>query len=427
MRKIKAGLTFFFTIVAIVAFAQSINSPYSRFGLGELHGRNVNTTLTGMGGISIGVWNPGKVNPGNPASYGTFDSLTFLFEIGINGNIVNLKTLSQSESSNYVTLSYILTGFPVTRWWRTSLGILPYSKIGYDVNINIDLSSYDVSNIVNSIKGDGGLNQFYWGNGFNIGKRFRAGFDAIFIYGQGSRSSLVYFPDSLSIFGTKKETKTLGSDIIFDYGLQYDIPIRDKQILTLGAVYSNAWNVNAKRTSLTYTLAGGFDDIVESIRDTIDYQSEEKGNIVIPDRFGLGFMFKNEDFWLVGADFEWQHWNKFSSFGASDSLDNAWRFSIGGQITPKHTSISSLLKRMTYRLGFRYVNSYLSLLGHPINEYGISFGFTFPMKKSKTTIDVGVEAGGRGTTDNNLIKENFVNFTFGVSIAESWFYKRKYR
>ena len=62
-----------------------------------------------------------------------------------------------------------------------------------------------------------------------------------------------------------------------------------------------------------------------------------------------------------------------------------------------------------------------------MNEYGISFGLTFPMKKSKTTIDLGIEAGSRGTTQAGLIKENFINFNFGVSISESWFHKRKYR
>lgn len=426
MKKIKTGLTLFFVLVSVLVFAQSINSPYSRYGLGELHGRNVNTTLTGMGGISIGYWNHSKINPGNPASYAEFDSLAFLFEVGIVGDIVNHKTVLQSENSNYLTLSYILTGFPVTRWWRTSLGVLPFSKIGYDVNINVDLGDY-TTRIINSIKGDGGLNQFYWGNGFKIGKHLRVGFDGIYIFGRGSRSSLVYFPDSLNVFGTKTKNNVIGSDFIFDYGIQYDIPINQNRILTIGAIYSNSWSMRAKRTTVSYTLSGGFDDIVESIKDTIIYKPEEKGRIVIPNRFGLGLMYKNSDYWLVGADFEWQQWEKFAAFGATDSLDNAWRFSIGGEIIPKHTSISNLLKRMTYRLGFRYVNSYLSLLGKPINEYGISFGLTFPMKKSKTKIDLGIEAGSRGTTDNNLIKENFVNFTFGVSISEGWFFKRKYR
>lgn len=427
MKTNKAVFLALFLMLSCAIFAQKINSPYSRYGLGELHGKNINTELTGMGGISMGIWGGTLINPANPASYGTFDSLSFIFDVGLIGGITTHKTNTQSETSNFATLSYIFIGFPVTRWWRSSLGIMPYSKIGYDVNVKIDMSEYDFTNVINNIEGDGGLNRFYWGNGFNIGKNLRLGFDATFLFGQGSRSSMVYFPDSLNIFGTKTVTNTTGSDFIFDYGIQYDIPIKSKLTLTLGAVYSNQWNLNATRSTLAYTLRGGYDDMVEDIKDTIIYVPEQSGNIIIPSRAGFGFGLRNSEHWLIGADFEWQQWDKFTAFNASDSLGNAWKIAAGGQFTPKHSTISGLFKRMTYRAGFRYSNSYLSLLGNPINEYGISFGFTFPMKKSKTNIDLGLEAGSRGTTNDNLIKENFFNVTFGVTVSENWFYKRKYR
>ena len=185
--------------------------------------------------------------------------------------------------------------------------------------------------------------------------------------------------------------------------------------------------MNAKREALSYTLVGGYDGAVENPIDTIFYQPETKGLIVIPDHIGLGFMFKDADRWLIGADFEWQNWSKYESFGRSDSLDDAWRVALGGQYTPKHTSISSLFTRMSYRMGFRYTNSYLTMLGHPIDEYGISFGFGFPLRKSKTEIDLGFEIGRRGTTKDGLIQENFFNISLGVSIFESWFHKRRYR
>ena len=57
-------------------------------------------------------------------------------------------------------------GFPVTKWWKSSLGMLPFSKIGYDVKIFIPVDKF--SNVINEIEGDGGLNQFFWGNGFKI-------------------------------------------------------------------------------------------------------------------------------------------------------------------------------------------------------------------------------------------------------------------
>ncbi len=379
----------------------------------------------GMGGISIGISDPTMINPANAASYAVFDSTSFIFEIGLLGNISTLKTDLQSESSSYVALRYLMFGFPVTKWWKASLGMLPYSQIGYNVKIEIPVEGF--SDVVNLIEGDGGLNQFFLGNAFNIGENLRVGVDAAYLFGQGSRSSKVYFPDSIYVFGTKSTNYTRGGDFIFDYGLQYDIQLKKNKKITLGAIYSNNWNLNAKRESLANTFTGGYDDVVETLQDTIIYIPEEKGHITIPQRFGVGFSVQEEGRWLIGADFEWQNWEKFSAFGENDSLDNAWRIAVGGQYSPKHTSISSLGKRMIYRLGIRYADSYLSIYDTPINEYGISFGLTIPLKKSRTAIDLGFEYGQRGTTENNLIQENFLNFSVGFSIHENWFHKRKYQ
>ena len=425
MKIVKAGILVFLLLAVLFVSAQKINSPYSRFGLGLLHGKNVNTALRGMGGISIGYWNPSTINPGNPASYAKFDSAAFLFEVGVVGNITNHSTDFQSENSNYASLSYLFIGFPITQWWRSSLGILPYSKVGYDVKVFIPVEGF--SNVINDLSGDGGLNRFYWGNGFNVTKNLRLGIDATFLFGEANRSSMVYFPDSIHIFGTKGNATTRGGGFIFDYGAQYDIHLKDDHMLTLGMTFQNTWYLKAKREYVAYTLIGGQDGDVEYIKDTIAYDPEVDGLIVLPNNFGFGFTYQKLGQWLVGADFEWQNWSKYEAFGRTDSLDNSFRIAIGGEFIPKHTSISSLFKRMSYRLGIRYNNSYLSLFGNPINEYGISFGFGFPMKKSKTELDLSFEVGTRGTTNDHLIQENFVTATFGVSINEHWFHRRKYR
>jgi hypothetical protein len=425
MKKAKNYILFLVVLFSLSMQAQQINSPYSRYGLGLLHGENTHTKLMGMGGIAIGVASSELINPGNAASYAAFDSTSFLFDIGMVGNITGMSTDYQSETSNYAALTYIMFGFPVTRWWKMGLGMLPYSQIGYDVKIYIPVPSF--SNVVNDIEGSGGINQFFIGNAFKIGKNLRFGVDAAYLFGKGDRSSKVYFPDSIYIFGTKTISSTKGGDFIFDYGLQYDVHFGTDKILTLGLIYSNQWNMNAKIDYTTYTFTGGYGDAIETIKDTIAYSPDTEGKIVIPQRIGTGITLLQKELWMVGADFEWQNWNKYTAFGKTDSLDNSWRIAIGGRFTPKHTSISSLGKRITYRAGFRYYNSYLSIFNHPINEYGISFGLTFPMKKSKTTVDLGFEVGKRGTKEDGLIQETFFNMSLGFSIHESWFHKRRYQ
>ncbi|MEJ2594790.1 MAG: hypothetical protein P8100_06610 [bacterium] len=268
MKVEKAGILVFLLMLGIFLQAQKINSPYSRYGVGRLSGENVNAAIKAMGGISIGFARPELINPTNPASYATFDSTSFLFQVGIFGNLTTHKTLYQSESSNFATLNYILIGFPVTKWWSSSLGIMPFSKIGYDVRVLIPVE--DFSNVYNEIYGDCGLNRFYWGNGFNLTKNLRLGVDATFLFGEATRSSRVSFPDSVLIQQTRADSKTRGSDFIFDYGLQYDIHLKDEKLLTLGLVYANTYYLKAKREYIVYTTAGGTTGSdVPIIKDTI--------------------------------------------------------------------------------------------------------------------------------------------------------------
>ncbi len=426
MRISKILISFLLVLASTVGLGQTgINSPYSLFGLGELSSSNVNTAVMGMGGLSIAIADPTTINPANPASYMIQDSSAFMFEVGIFGNSTTFKTTNETERGSDFTLNYVMAGFPVTKWYRMALGVLPYSKIGYNIETEIEVENF--SNVVHAFRGDGGLNQVFWGHSFRPVKNLRIGLNATYLFGQTSRSSMVYFPDSTYIFGTKVESRVKVSDILFDYGVQYDWHLDETRKVTFGLTYANKFMINAKRDYLSTTLLGGYGELVEYVIDTIVYTPEEKGKLVMPQKLGVGFAYQKFDRWTFGADFEWQNWESYRSFGRNDSLTNSWRMAVGAQIQPKHTSISSLFKRMTYRVGARYNNSYLNLYDTQISEYGISFGVGFPMKKSKTGIDLSVEIGRRGTTKNNLIQENFINVSLGVSIQEIWFYKRQYQ
>ena len=169
---------------------------------------------------------------------------------------------------------------------------------------------------------------------------------------------------------------------------------------------------------------------VEFFRDTVEYRNE-KGKVVFPEGFGLGVSMVNPNHWLIGMDYKSDKWKDFKSFGVSDSLVNSQSIALGGQITPDFAS-NSYLKRIEYRLGARYFQSYLKLRGIQLDGFGITFGLGMPLrslavKGSKSMINIGVEAGRRGTMDNGLIQESYVNFFFGISIYESWFFKRRYK
>ncbi len=425
MKRSKTYILVGLIFISLTLDAQDINSPFSRFGLGQLYGQNISTQLQSMGGISLAVSDPYIIDMANPASYASFNSETMVFQTGILGGTKSLKNTLLSTSSNYATLSHVSIGFPVVKWWRMSLGATPYSKTGYNTQVSKTVEGY--GNILNNRWGKGGLNRYYIGNGFRLGKNLRLGVNVNYLSGNISLYNLAYQPDSAFLLGTKVENYTRVSDFIYDWGLQYDIHFKGKKKLTIGLVYSNKINAKAYRSTLSTTLTGGYGTTPDKTYDTIQYNPDERGNIVIPEHYGGGLSYSDEGKWLIGADFQMQKWSKFAYFGTSESLQNDWKIAVGGEYTPNHSSISPLRKRITYRMGARYNRTYLYLNGSSISELAFSTGVKFPFKRSRTNINLGIEVGSRGTLKNNLIKETFFNFSFGINIVEHWFYKRKYR
>ncbi len=421
----KVGFIIGLLLFSLGLNAQDINSPFSAYGIGQLYGQNISSQLQAMGGISFGVTEKNILNMANPASYGVFDSLTYIFQTGIIGNVSTLANTDQKQSSNYATLSNISMGFQVLRWWHVALGVTPYSKVGYDTRVSGVVPPYGT--IYNDRFGKGGTALLFWGNAFNVTKNLRLGVNINYLFGNARGYNIVYFPDSIFIFGTKQERYIRVSDFMFDWGFQYDIHFKNDKKLTLGGIYRNAIHVNAVKSSITYTLTGGYEGYVDNPRDTIEYSPETKGNLYIPGAYGFGFSYSEGERWLVGFEGEWQPWSKFKKFGVADSLQDAWRLALGGAYTPKHTTISPLRKRMTYRLGARYNHTYVKLYGYSVNEFAVTAGFTFPFKRSRNNITFAMEVGSRGALKDKLIKKNFFNFSLGINIVEQWFYKRKYR
>jgi hypothetical protein len=47
-------------------------------------------------------------------------------------------------------------------------------------------------------------------------------------------------------------------------------------------------------------------------------------------------------------------------------------------------------------------------------------------KSSYGAVNIALQTGVRGTIDNGLLREGFTRFSFGFSVSEKWFLKRRY-
>lgn len=398
-----------------------IASPYSRYGVGELR-QNMNSWNFMLGEAGIGLRSHYHVNYSNPASYTAFDSLSFVFEGSVLIDYVKLSSSLQSASRSYGSLGSLLFGFPITRWWRTCIGLVPYSDVGYNVLSPENVTG--IGSVARLYTGEGGINRFFWGNGFRILHDLSVGVNASYLFGTMNRQSIALFTDSLSYMNFKQDYNITIGDFYFDWGIQYHKKLKKDLDLTAGVVFSTKTNVSAKTDLVAKTFLLGSSGI-ESTRDTILVAEGYSGKIVIPMMIGAGVSVGKNDHWLVGTDFKYQKWKDFRAFNLSDSLVNSFQASVGAEFLPDIQNYSNYIKRIRYRVGFFYNSGYLKLRGKHLNEYAITLGFGFPVR-GKTSINLGMQIGSHGTTESSLIKESYFKFTIGFSIYERWFVKRKY-
>lgn len=410
-------------IVQNTAYSQGrISSPYSRFGIGDIM-TTAGVNQRAMGGIGYGISSPFFVNNLNPATYISFDTLSFVFDVGADARQASLQTLNTTETASAASLSYLKFGFPITKWWRGAFGLLPFSSTNYHMQ---DLSvEENIGSVKRLYRGEGGINQFFIGSGFKLNPNLSVGFNFGYLFGTINQSSANTFPDSAYRMNYKLISSTKINDVYLNYGIYYRKTLKNNMTLAAGASFSNNQNINSTLEQLGYRYfiaSTGIDNVV----DTIVNVTGARGKITLPTNLGIGFSLAKSEKWLVGADMQYQMWEKYKYFVQVDSLQNNFRLGLGGEFTPSISTVSNYFQRITYRAGLSYQNSFLQLRDQRINEFGISFGLALPLPRTRSTLNLTTELGTRGTTAQNLIKENYIRITLGLSIFERWFIIRKY-
>ncbi|MBQ4446231.1 MAG: hypothetical protein II910_08265, partial [Prevotella sp.] len=127
----KIFLPIFMMATVLAAHAQSgTNSPYSQYGLGVLSEQSSGFNR-GMNGLGMGFREGNQVNFINPASYSSIDSLTFIFDMGLSGQITNFSENGVRKNAKNADFEYAVAGFRVFKHVGVSFGILPFTNVGY--------------------------------------------------------------------------------------------------------------------------------------------------------------------------------------------------------------------------------------------------------------------------------------------------------
>ena len=405
------------------SFAQAQNEirmPYSSYGIGSVNHYS-NSILDAMGSVSYAMQSPYYINFRNPASYAAFDSLSFIADAAASIYYSKLSQQSITQKNSYAKPNYLAIGLPVTRHWRTSIGIKPFSTVGYEIETAKEIADVGTANYTYS--GNGGINQLYWGNAFKIWKGLSIGLNVSYLFGSLYSTSNTEFGEN-TILNSFINDAYLLDGIYLEGGLQYFFNIGEKHRIGLGAVYSNTAYIWAKEKLLINSYLGGF--VSTSTYDTVLYKDDLRGTLNIPQSVGIGLSYTFKDKLTVAADVTWQNWANFKFMKPCDSLQNTVLASLGTQFIPDPTS-NKFFKKMAFRIGGRYSSGELLLRNKPISEFGVCLGVGVPLTTFNThsSINILFEYGRTGTLANNLIRQDYFRFSFCFTLQERWYQRVK--
>lgn len=438
---IKKLIVIFITIISSAAFAQQgTGSPYSFYGIGSLKfkGTVENRSMGGMGVYLDSI----HVNLRNPAAYAgknlesiAFDGESRPVKFAVAGTMsdVSLKSNSGKAQTNSTNFDYVAMSVPVGKF-GFGFGLLPYTSVGYKLD---DINNDNV--LVNRYSGEGGVNRVFAGLGYQISDKLSVGMDFNYNFGniQNTAIEIKYTPDgSIVQYQTREFNRSDLSGLNLNFGLAYKTMVTDKLELSATATYAPGSKLNSEneRTYSTVSLnPDSFDVTSETnlINVDLDAQNLRKTELTMPSRLSLGAGIGQPRSWFVGAEYTYQNSSDFSNPVFSNqisSFENSSNISVGGFYIPNYNAFSGYFKRVVYRAGINFENTGLVVKDESIKEFGISFGLGLPVGSRSlfSNANLGLELGKRGTTDKNLIQENFVNFNISLSLNSRWFKQKKY-
>ena len=395
----------------VCAQGQNTNSPYSILGIGDIETNYYNRT-SGMANTGLAYRNDRYLINNNPASYTALQQQFFSFELSARGQFINYTGSplnGTSASGKDFAIKRLSVATKITKWWGSGAGIMPYSSASYNFSSVKNIQGTSATVPV-TYDGNGGVNQVYWANAFQPFKHFSVGVHAAYLFGSLTQTETLV-TDGLSTTLTTTNQVFL-KNFNFTYGAQYYIPISKKWDVNIGGVYAPK---NKLATDATVTVTDNSTQISSTSNP------EQNADFKLPNASGIGFSItKNKKYTLTG-DYRYQGWTATNYAGLNYSLKNSSRTSLGFEVSNKKSYFNNALFERSYlQAGLYYGESYLSIKGQQLKEKGFTIGYGINSKRNLLGLAIAMDAGQRGTQQNGLIKENYINFTFTVSYRDFW-------
>jgi hypothetical protein len=389
----------------------STTSPYSMFGIGVIE-NNSDVVNSGMGYTGIALPSKGYLNNLNPASFSSLDSSTFTFNIQAEASFAKYATEYESKKTINGNIDGLSFGFKVNDNWGMSIGLSPYSSIGYHINSEKYIIGSESTYPVN-YEGSGGLSKLYWSNGIRLFKQFSFGINLAYLWGTTDLSETSSYPYILGETIINQKSYKI-NNLYLEYGFQYQLPIKSN-LLSFGGTINTESSLYTSYVHRIYTSAD------------YEYYSKQKEaeDILIPQSFSLGASFESKNGWLVAADYHFGKWSSLDMTSVNGHFKDINRYNFGIQYEPQSKSKRSLLQKLSYRFGGFYAENYLDINGIDLSEKGVTMGFSLPINRN-SLLNFSYEHKQSGSQLQGLIKESYNTFKLGITFNERWFVRHQF-
>ncbi len=441
-----------FCSLAALAQQPRLNSPYSRYGLGDSYNQYF-ANQAGWGGQTAAYHDPFHLNLENPAS------LSFLrttaFETGM---FAKLGMYSSSTSSQNIwsgNLGYMALGFtlnsPINEVmdrtkspWKFGMGasVAPYTLVGY--NVETQNTVPEIGLVKNNFQGAGGTYKLSWAGSARY-KYTSFGINTGWMYGKTNYLAVTTFADAAS-----SNIDTFSSIFFQDYfrddisvrgfvwkaGLQHDFILKtednDKDIptewITAGFTGESNHNISTFSDKLRLRSRGQQANGTFTDADTFINQTGLKRGLTLPARFSAALMYVKANKLKVGAQFGFDAWSGYVNEARPENFRNTVSASAGLEYIPDFISYNNYLKRARYRIGGYFRQDPRPVNGQYFNDIGVTLGLGLPLvlpRQQTSFINLAFEAGQIGA--GSPIEELYFRVTAGFTLNDNtWFFKRRF-
>ncbi|MDL1913410.1 MAG: hypothetical protein FDW93_02640 [Bergeyella sp.] len=412
--------------------AQTIgNSPYAVYGIGDEKYDNT-IDIGAMGGISTAYVNDlnNKFNFANSAANQNFGLTSFSIEGTNENNFLRTNYQNNSLAKKSVYLSNVSLAFPLSKSMKFGVRFQPYSSKMYTIVTKDQIDENTTS--INRFMGKGSISIVQGALSFKINEDISLGLRSNTYFGRISDTEELSYSSADLVNGYENSTKILAYN--FTAGGIYQRKLSKDKKLTLGGTYTfgNLGTVTTQYTNSTYYYIGDGTKKSQTILDSKEYGG--KGYFPMEASVGVGY--GKDLHWFLSTQFDYKKGETIWFLSKPFQYQDAYKFSFGGWILPSVNNFRNYFSRVVYRYGVYYQKGSLRIIPKGstspslVNEFAITGGASLPFANANINklsyLDLGIEIGQRGSLQNNLVRQTFVNLKVGINFADLWFRKVQY-